>query len=134
MVALPTFIKYGLSLTTLITILVVAALASIPWYFGTRNRAAEPTRSESALATLWVLFRRVVSACAGALLLWAGWRIAYTTTLADGTMPSGLVGAAVALMGLFCIYVGVFGHGWSADWHNDVALHRDNKRRYKWWF
>ena len=43
--------------------------------------------------------------------------------------------ATVELMGAFMIYVGIFGQGNRRyDYKDDLKLHRENKKRYKWWF
>lgn len=119
------FFRQGVSIGTMIAVLVAALLAAIPWYFGTCNRSTEPDRLEPLLASLWVWFRRFVGIGAGVLFLWAGWDIAHSDIF---------VGGAIASLGLFCIYVGIVGQGRNrADWHDDNALHHDNKRRYKWW-
>lgn len=126
--ALLLFLRHGLSPGTMVAVLVWAILAAIPWYFGTRNRSTEPSRLERILASLWVWFRRIIGVGAGALFLWAGWDIAWST-------DSRLMGGVLALLGFGCIYFGIVGQGWnSTDWRDDVDLHQDNKRRYKWWF
>jgi len=120
------FFRQGVSIGTGIAILAVALLAAIPWYFGTRNLSTEPDRLERFLASLWVWFRRFVGIGAGALFLWVGWNIAHSDTF---------IGGLIATLGLFSVYVGLVGQGKNrAAWHDDIALHRDNKRRYKWWF
>ena len=129
------FYKQGVSRGSIVAVLVVATLAAIPWYFGTRDRSAEPSAFERVFATLWLWFRRVVGIGVGVLFLWAGWGIAHSGATSSKTMSPFVAGTLVALIGLFCIYIGIIGQGWNrADWRDDVALHRHNKRRYKWWF
>ena len=119
--------KQGVSSGTVTAVAVIAALAAIPWYFGTRNRSTEPSRSERFFATLWVWFRRVVGVCAGVIFLWAGWGIAHSRV-------NLFAGMTIASLGLFCFYIGIVGQGRNrADWRDDLALHQSNKQRYKWW-
>ncbi len=135
LVALMLVLRQGVSLGTIIAAVIVAALAAIPWYFGTRDRSTEPSLLERILASLWVWFRRIVGIGAGGIFLWAGWGIAHSKATADQAMSPLLAGGLIALLGLCCIYLGIVGQGWNrADWRDDVALYRHNKRRYKWWF
>ena len=135
LLALLLFLKQGVSLGSIVAVLVVLALAAIPWYFGTRDRSTEPSALERVLATLWLWFRRIVGIGAGAIFLWAGWGVARSGATANDAMSPLIVGPLIALLGLFCIYIGIVGQGWNrADWRDDIDLYRHNKRRYKWWF
>lgn len=135
LLALLLLLEQGVSLGSIVAVLVVATLAAIPWYFGTRDRSVKPSTLERTLATLWLWFRRIVGIGAGAIFLWAGWGIARSGASDNGATSPLLDGAFIALLGLFCIYIGIFGQGWNrADWRDDIDLYRHNKRRYKWWF
>ena len=135
LLALLLFLKQGVSLGSIVAVLAVATLAAIPWYFDTRDRSTEPSALERVLATLWLWFRRIVGISAGVIFLWAGWGIARSGATANDAMSPLLVGPLIALLGLFCIYIGIVGQGWNrADWRDDIDLYRNNKRRYKWWF
>lgn len=119
------FFQQGVSGKTIIAIFITTLLAGIPWYFGTRDRSAEPSSLEVFFATIWVWFRRLVGVGAGLLFLWAGWNIADANVFGGGL---------IAAFGLFCFYVGVVGQGNNrASFRDDIALYRTNKRRYKWW-
>lgn len=134
-VAILFLFQKGVSAGTVTAVAVMAVLAAIPWYFGTRNRSEEPSRSERFFAALWAWFRRVVGLCAGVLFLWAGWGIAHSSSLGHGTISTVFAGIAIAGLGLFCLYIGIVGQGRNrADCRDDVALHNSNKHRYKWWF
>lgn len=118
-------LRHGVSSRTGIGVLAMALLAAIPWYFGTRDRSIRPGRSERFLANLWVWLRRSVGIGAGALFLWTAWSVVATNILG---------GSLLALAGVFFIYVGVVGQGNDRmAWRDDIDLHRNNKRRYKWW-
>jgi hypothetical protein len=135
LMALLLFVKLGVSRGSIVAVLVVATLAAIPWYFGTRDGSAEPSALERVLATLWLLLRRIVGIGAGTIFLWAGWDIARSGATASDAMSPLVVGPLIAFLGLFCIYIGIVGQGSNrADWRDDVELYRRNKHRYKWWF
>lgn len=119
------FLRHGFSFQTGIAVLAMALFAAIPWYFGTRDRSIRPSRFERFLANVWVWFRRSVGIGAGALFLWTAWSVVGTNILG---------GSLLAVAGVFFVYVGVVGQGNDRlAWRDDIALHRDNKRRYKWW-
>lgn len=125
LLAILLFFRLGISVETLIAISVAALLAAIPWYFGTRDRLAGPSSLECFFANIWVWFRRLLGLGAGLLFLWASWHALHTNIL---------LAATIAALGLFSIYIGIVGQGNNrAAFHDDLALHRNNKRRYKWW-
>ena len=98
MVALLLFMKQGVSTSSIVAVLVVATLATIPWYFGTRDASAEPSATERFLAALWVWFRRIIGVGAGAIFLWAGWSFARSEAAASDTMKSLLMGLLFAFL------------------------------------
>lgn len=127
-------VKSGLSGTGIGILFAALALAAIPWYFGTRNRSAEPSRVERVFATAWVWFRRVLGISMGAIFIVGGLYSvlseAGSRELANHWIGSGLL----IFLGIFLIYFGIVGQGANRhDWRDDVALHKANKRRYRWW-
>lgn len=119
------FIRHGFSSRSVVAVLVMALLTAIPWYFGARNQSIRPGRFERFLANAWVWLRRSVGIGAGALFLWTAWSVVGTNFLG---------GSLLALTGAFFVYVDVVGQGNDRSaWRDDIALHRNNKKRYKWW-
>ncbi len=93
----------------------------------TRDLNRPAGRLETVMASCWLWFRRIVSATVGGLVLVAA--IWGTLSGADWRMLGGLY-----FLALFILYVGWFGQGNSrAHFNDDVALHRQNRRRYRWW-
>ncbi|MBK6907462.1 MAG: hypothetical protein IPH08_10395 [Rhodocyclaceae bacterium] len=133
--AIALFLNHGLSAETATAIAVVAALAGIPWYFGTRDKTAPAGLVERLLATLWEWFRRFVGFSIGGLCIWVATRIVFSHGGASGLDHPWLFAAGLGIFGVFLIYFGAVGQGPRRyDWQEDIALHRRNKRRYKWWF
>ncbi len=129
------FFKNGLSDAGIWIMLAVLTLSAIPWYFGTRDRAAEPSLAERVFATAWVWFRRILGVSMGAIFIFGGayssLSKASSSVLSYQWISSGLL----VLLGIFLLYFGIFGQGANRyDWSDDVALHQENKRRYCWWF
>lgn len=129
------FAQDGFSSKAITGVVIAAAIAAIPWYFGTRDRSATASPLEVVLATIWVWFRRLIGAVAGSFFLFGAWKAATADTWGDGTGSPWVAAVVLAGFGLFSLYVGFVGQGHKRyDWRDDVALHQNNKRRYKWWF
>lgn len=129
------FFKAGVSIGSLTIVLVSAVLLAIPWYFGSRDRSGGPSGTECALGTAWVWLRRFLGVCAGSLLLFgSGYAILAEADSGNALRDWG-VPAFGAFIGLFLIYFGIFGQGANRyAWRDDIGLHKQNKRRYRWWF
>ena len=69
-IGIATYLNAGFSHGGVIFFLVVAALAAIPWCFGTRDAAREPSRLQRIFATIWLWFRRLLCFALGAVCLW----------------------------------------------------------------
>ena len=111
----------------------LALLMAIPWYFGTRNRAVEASRVERAAATVWVWVRRVAGLLAGTVLIGAGVAVGSKNAPGQSEHP-WLIAAVLVVTGVFCIYVGIVGQGPKRyEFRDDLELHSQNKRRYRWW-
>lgn len=127
-------IKAGTSSAGVIAFLSVAVLMTIPWYFGTRDRTKQPSNTEKALASLWMWFRRIVALLLGGPVLFGGF---YTMLKpeSDGPLSSWFAPWVLILFGLFIVYSGWFGSGPNRySFRDDINQHKENKRRYGWWF
>lgn len=140
-----TYVAFALILSTLLlfkagptsvsigVLVVFLMLAAIPWYFGTRDRSLPPSRLELMLATMWVWFRRILGLTTGVLMTVAG-GIAVFSESGAAVPPNRWIGSGfLILLGLCVVYFGFVGQGpRRLDWRDDVALHKENKRRYRW--
>lgn len=120
------FFRSGVSTSTVVATAIAAALLGIPLYFETRNRSLPPSIAERVFASAWVWFRRVTCVGFGLVLLLAA---------LPHIQSEFAMSALLSALGAFSIYVGIFGQGPNrARFDDDISLHRENKRRYKWWF
>lgn len=101
------------------------ALAVTALYLQARRKHAEPTKVEQVVARLWLLLRRAVAIILGVGLL--GFAAA-----ARSERPWLAVGIAVLALALF--YFAAVGQGPRRfDWRDDIALHKQNRKRFGWW-
>lgn len=127
-------VKSALSGTGIGILFVVLALAAIPWYFGTRDRSAEPSLAERVFATAWVWFRRILGVSVGAMFILGGVYSALSEAGSRELSSQWIASGLLVLLGIFLIYFGIIGQGTNQyDWRDDVALHKEHKRRYRWW-
>lgn len=119
----------------LLVFLFVAVFVSISLLFHSQ-RAKPPTVFEKIVATSWLLLRRLVC-FAGALLFLVG-AIALSFNLTDNAIPIDAFtrfGYALFLFAVsaFCVWAAIYGQGqYRGELKDDVALHRENKKRYGW--
>jgi hypothetical protein len=133
-VAAVVLIRNGVTTTTVSVLLVAAALAAIPLYFGTRDRSLPASSTERVAATAWVWLRRVIGVGVGTLMLVAAISFAVADSPPTGWSNRWLGVLLFAFLGAFFVYVGLVGQGAKRyQWRDDVQLHRQNKRRYRWW-
>ena len=133
--AVAALLKGGLSIGTVVIFFAAALLAAIPWYFGTRDRSNPPSRTETFLAALWVGLRRLVGFSVGGYLFFGAFSIAISNP--GLKQQNALLLEVLALMGggVFFFYLGFFGQGNQRHaLRDDIRLHAENKRRYRWWF
>jgi hypothetical protein len=133
--AVVALLKGGLSTGTIVTFSAAASLAAIPWYFGTRDRRSPPSRTETFLAALWVGLRRLVGFSVGGYLFFGAFSIAISNP--GFKQQDALLLEVLALLGggVFFFYLGFFGQGnQRSALRDDIRLHAENKRRYRWWF
>jgi hypothetical protein len=113
----------------------LAVLIGISWFFYSR-RSAPPSASETAAANVWLFLRRLVGFAGSILFLIGSVKFAFDLFPRPLELTLlGRIGVALFLLlgSAFCIRVAIFGRGPNRyDWRDDVALHRENKRRYHW--
>ena len=125
----------GVNVGTFSVFLFAAGLGAIPWYFETRDRSAPPSVPEIVLATVWLWLRRLVGFGMGGYF-WFG---AFTTVISNPQKKSfddmWITALALAAGGLLFLYLGSFGQGHErSELKDDIRLHAENKKRYRWWF
>jgi hypothetical protein len=107
----------------------------ISWYFYSQ-RAKPPSAVETAAATIWLSIRRLVGFVGAAFFVFASVMIGFA--LYDRAVEMSLfqrLGSSLFMLAMaaYCVWVAVFGQGERrTDWRDDVALHNENKRRYRW--
>jgi hypothetical protein len=112
-----------------------AILIGITWFFYSR-RAKPPTRFEIIAATAWLIIRRVVGIVGALLFFVVAVLFAFGLISGAGRLDTlTRIGYGIFLFAAsaFCVWVAIYGQGWvRSDWKDDVALHRENKKRYHW--
>jgi len=69
----------------------------------------------------------------GGLMIAGAVQVAYGYPASVG--HRALAAGGLALLGIFLIYFGIIGQGTNRyQWRDDIDLHKQNKRRYRWWF
>lgn len=113
----------------------VAIMIGISWYFYSR-RSAAPTTFEILAANTWLFVRRLVGLVGALFFLFASVMVGFA--LFPRAAELGLLyrlGTALFLLlaSAFCIWVAIFGQGPNRyALRDDIALHNENKRRYRW--
>ena len=135
LLALVAFLKGGLNSSTVYGFLLLAVVTAIPLYFGTRDRQKPASTFETILATVWLWLRRLVCFTFGAGLLFGAYSTVKSNPLGVPSSDVWLATAALTTGGLFGLYLGVFGQGTNrSELRDDIRLHSENKKRYRWWF
>jgi len=120
-------LEHGFTPVALGGTIAVSLLLAIPFYFGTRDRSAPPSRTEKVAATAWMIVRRALGLALGVPSVIGSVRL-----LIEGEWLAAIVIAGVGLAALWAAW---FGQGHSQGrWRDDFELHTENKRRYRWWF
>jgi hypothetical protein len=113
----------------------VAVMIGISWFFYSR-RSKPLSTAEIVAANTWLILRRLVGFAGAAFFVFASVMIGFALyqRAAELSFMARLGSALFMLaMAAFCVWVAVFGQGPRRyDWRDDVALHRENKRRYRW--
>ena len=121
-VAIAIYVKAGISQASVTVFLVVAALAAVPWYFGTRDSAQKPSAAERVFATTWLWFRRLLcfslgSICLGGAGYYALWEGFHPET-------SWLSILFFSCFGIALLYYGVVGGRKQHSLRDDSDLHK----------
>ena len=125
----------GVNTSTLLVFLLAAGLGAVPWYFETRDRNAPPSLTEVVVATFWMWLRRLVGFGMGGYFLLGAFTTVTTNPEKKSFDDMWLTALALAVGGLYFLYLGYFGRGHkSAELRDDIRLHSENKNRYRWWF
>lgn len=110
-------------------------LLAVPLYLGTRNRNKNPSATEQSVALVWLVFRRVLAFAVGGLIVAVGLSALVSPELFPELESPRVSGALGIATGVFVLYAGWFGQGGSRyAFRDDLKLHRENKKRYGWWF
>lgn len=116
-------LEVGFNRVALITLGATVLLGLIPFYFEWR-RSGRVTKTEIVAAWVWTAIRRLGSGLCSALFLWLA-----ATLWGRGEWTVALV---MTLMGLWFLWVAVFGAGYSRRIEDDIPNHRRRQRRYGW--
>ena len=112
----------------------VSAMIGIAWYFYSR-RSAPPSTFEILAANTWLFVRRLVGLVGAIFFLFATVMVAFALfpRAAELSLLYRLGTALFLLLASgFCISVAIFGHERRSGPLDDIARHRENKRRYHW--
>ena len=113
----------------------VAVMIGISWFFYSR-RSTQPSALETFAANIWLFLRRLVGFVGAIFFLVASVAVGFNlfSPALEHSLPSRIgVAIFLLLVSAFCIWVAIFGQGPNHyAWRDDVALHRENKRRYHW--
>ena len=112
-----------------------ATFIFIPWLFYFW-RGKPPSVAEKIVANVWLFIRRFVGFVGAVFFFIVATMIAFGLFDRAANLPMlTRLGFSLFLIGaaIFCVWVAIFGQGWvRADWKDDVTLHRENKKRYRW--
>lgn len=113
----------------------VAVMIGIAWFFSSR-RTTSPSTLETVAANTWLFVRRLVGFVGAILFLIASVAVGFNLFAPAGEqdlLSRVVVALILILASAFCIWVAIYGQGSNRyAWRDDVALHRENKRRYRW--
>ena len=115
--------------------LVFTALIAWVAYLESRPQSQTPTRTETRLATAWLLVRRIVAY--GGALIFALFALLMALYLAYGTPEQGpwvvaLEVVVLLALSLCFVWFARVGRGHTDDYRDDTAAHEQRKRRYNW--
>jgi len=119
-VAIVIYFKAGISQGSITVFLVVATLAAVPWYFGTRNRTQKPSRAERLFATAWLWVRRLLCFALGVICLGGAGYYA----LSGDPNKEWLVIIFFGCFGIALLYYGVVGGHKQQSFRDDSGLQK----------
>jgi hypothetical protein len=126
-------LHFGVSWTAVKCATAIAALFAIPLYFEIRRPKA-PTPTETFLATVWLWIRRTLGTVMAAIFISLSYGSAFGSLSKNSGLGGRLMVAVITLiMAIAMIYFAWVGQGpRRGQWKDDIKLHKENKRRYKW--
>jgi hypothetical protein len=127
-------LEHGLNPASMWVLLAFALLALIPLYFGTRDRTRPASSREAWLASAWVWIRRSLSFALGGLLIVGAGHTLFSPGLDKDFELSWPIALTVFALGVGIIFLGLRGAAHERDWKGSMRLHRENRKRYGWWF
>lgn len=128
--ALALFLSVGIDRASVALVAGTTLLTAIPLYFDTRDPNNEATRIERVAAGAWLWVRRLLGFGAAALALATAGLAAVTV---EATLENcAMIGGILVFAGIFA-WVGMYGGGrWKAMGREDIQVHEEHKRRYRW--
>jgi hypothetical protein len=122
-------VDHELNLNTFIIFCFIAVPVLITYFFDSRKNP-EPSKIEKIAATFWLIFRRFICFVAALFFFGVAVKLAFFSEVLFNEFWLSLCLICAAAL---CVWVGVYGQGWQRGaWKDDVALHSQNKARYKW--
>jgi drug/metabolite transporter (DMT)-like permease len=122
--------KHGLDARSLYVALFCVFCWGIDYYFRSR-KSEEPSKTEKNIANSWLAFRRLV--CFVGAFVFLGAALTMSGPPSASLLENILVRLVLGVLGLFCIWVSVYGQGMNRySLKDDVDLHKKNKKRYNW--
>jgi hypothetical protein len=124
---------FGVSWAALKFAIAIAALLAIPLYFEIR-RSKAPTPTETFLAIVWLWIRRNLGTVMAAIFISLSYGYAFGSLSKNSGLGGRLMVAVITLiMAIAMVYFAWVGQGpQRGQLKDDIKLHKENKRRYKW--
>ena len=97
-------------------------------YLETRPRSMPPTRLETFVARLWMVFPRAICVLVAMVFLLMGLAGAYRIYIGAAVVDTMVFPLACLALGGMAIWVGLY--GWSRNLARDLDLHAARKARY----
>jgi len=128
--SLSLFLRAGVNRTSVGIVAGGALILMIPLFFETRDANAEPSRVERVAAGAWLWFRRLLGFGAAALF---GFGAIFAATTVEATMQNFGMIAFMLVLAFICGWVGMYGGGRRRGMgREDIQVHEEHKRRYRW--
>lgn len=113
----------------------VAVPIGIAWFFYSR-RTESVSAFETAAANIWLLVRRLVCFAGALLFLYGAVMVGFALfqrAIELSVFERIVLTILMLAMAAFCVWVAIFGQGPNRyAFRDDIELHRENKRRYRW--
>jgi hypothetical protein len=125
----------GLDVPSVVISLIFSVLIAYVPYLESRLPHQAPTKTETILATTWLVMRRVVAY--GGALAFAFFAAVMSLYLVYGKSDQGATVIALEILVLLVlalcfVWFGRVGRGHTYDYRDDLAAHEQRRRRYRW--